>query len=116
MDHRTGDVLQYDYGDGSMIDGVKTVLFVAWLAGSRFWCSRCGIRLCGPVFAALDVTFRRLGGVPTYVLADNEKTVTSGHIAGISVRNSQLVDFVRHYAVVVHTCVPADPASKDGSE
>jgi hypothetical protein len=28
--------LQYDYGDGPMVDGVKTVLFVAWLAWSRF--------------------------------------------------------------------------------
>ena len=28
--------LQYDYGDGPVIDGVKTVLFVAWLAWSRF--------------------------------------------------------------------------------
>jgi len=35
------------------------------------------------VFAALDVTFRRLGGVPTYVLTDNEKTVTTEHTAGI---------------------------------
>ena len=28
--------LQYDFGDGPVIDGVKTVLFVAWLAWSRF--------------------------------------------------------------------------------
>ncbi len=28
--------LQYDYGDGPLVDGVKTVLFVAWLAWSRF--------------------------------------------------------------------------------
>jgi hypothetical protein len=28
--------LQYDYGDGPVVDGVKTVLFVAWLAWSRF--------------------------------------------------------------------------------
>jgi hypothetical protein len=28
--------LQYDYGDGPVIDGVKTILFVAWLAWSRF--------------------------------------------------------------------------------
>ena len=105
--------LQYDYGDGPVIDGVKTVLFVAWLAWSRF-------RVVLPirdktlptVFAALDVTFRRLGGVPTYVLTDNEKTVTVEHIAGIPVRNAQLAEFARHYAVMVHTCVPADPASQ----
>ena len=109
--------LQYDYGDGPLVEGAKTVLFVAWLAWSRF-------RVVLPirdktmpsVFAALDQTFRRLGGVPTYVLTDNEKTVTTEHIAGIAVRNAQLVGFAEHYCVVVHSCVPADPASKGGSE
>lgn len=109
--------LQYDYGDGPVIDGVKTVLFVAWLAWSRF---RVVLPLrdktMPSVFAALDLTFRRLGGVPTYVLTDNEKTVTVEHIAGIPVRNPQLVAFAEHYAVTVHTCVPADPASKGGTE
>lgn len=109
--------LQYDYGDGPVVDGVKTVLFVAWLAWSRF---RVVIpirdKTMPSVFAALDVTFRRLGGVPTYVLTDNEKTVTTEHIAGIAVRNPQLVGFAGHYAVTVHTCVPADPASKGGTE
>jgi transposase len=109
--------LQYDYGDGPVIDGAKTVLFVAWLAWSRF---RVVIALrdktMPSVFAALDQTFRRLGGVPTYVLTDNEKTVTTEHIAGIPVRNGQLVTFAEHYSVVVHTCVPADPASKGGTE
>ena len=65
--------LQYDYGDGPVIDGVKTVLFVAWLAWSRF---RVVIPLrdktLPSVFAALDVTFRRLGGVPTYVLTGSD--------------------------------------------
>jgi len=28
--------LQYDFGDGPIIDGRKTVLFCAWLAWSRF--------------------------------------------------------------------------------
>ncbi len=109
--------LQYDYGDGPVVDGVKTVLFVAWLAWSRF---RVVIALrdktMPSVFAALDQTFRQLGGVPTYVLTDNEKTVTVEHIAGIPVRNAQLVTFAEHYSVVVHTCVPADPASKGGTE
>ena len=109
--------LQYDYGDGPVIDGAKTVLFVAWLAWSRF---RVVIPLrdktMPSVFAALDQTFRRLGGVPTYVLTDNEKTVTTEHIAGIAVRNPQLVAFADHYSVTVHTCVPADPASKGGTE
>jgi transposase len=109
--------LQYDFGDGPVIDGVKTVLFCAWLAWSRF-------RVVLPirdktlpsVFAALDVTLRRLGGVPTYVLTDNEKTVTVEHVAGIAVRNASTVAFARHYGLSVLTCEPADPASKGGSE
>ncbi len=109
--------LQYDYGDGPKVDGVSTVLFCAWLAWSRF---RVVLALrdktLPSVFAALDVCFRRMGGVPTYVLTDNEKTVTVEHVAGIPVRNPQLVAFAGHYSVVVHTCEPADPASKGGSE
>ncbi len=31
-----GRWLQWDYGDGPVVDGVKTVLFCAWLAFSRF--------------------------------------------------------------------------------
>jgi transposase len=68
------------------------------------------------VFAALDVTLRRLGGAPTYVLTDNEKTVTVEHVAGLPARNPQAVAFARHDGLVVHTCKPADPASKGGSE
>jgi len=109
--------LQYDFGDGPVIDGVKTVLFCAWLAWSRF---RVVLALrdktMPSVFAALDVTLRRAGGVPTYVLTDNEKTVTVEHVAGIAVRNPQMLAFAGHYSVTVHTCEPADPASKGGSE
>jgi len=112
-----GQWLQYDFGDGPVIDGRKTVLFVAWLAWSRF---RIVIalrdRTAPTVFAALDRTFRVLGGAPTYVLTDNEKTVTVSHIAGVPVRNQQTVDFARHYAITVLTCQPADPATKGGSE
>ena len=109
--------LQYDFGDGPRIDGVKTVLFVAWLAWSRF---RIVIplkdRTAPSVFAALDRCFRVLGGAPTYVLTDNEKTVTTAHVAGVPVRNQQTLDFARHYGVTVLTCQPADPASKGGVE
>ncbi len=109
--------LQYDFGDGPVIDGRKTVLFCAWLAWSRF---RVVLalrdRTAPSVFAALDVTLRRLGGAPTYVLTDNEKTVTVEHVAGLAVRNPQTVAFARHYGLTVHTCEPADPASKGGSE
>jgi len=68
------------------------------------------------VFAALDTTFRLLGGVPTYTLTDNEKTVTVEHVAGIPVRNAQMVAWSLHYSTTVHTCEPADPASKGGTE
>jgi len=109
--------LQYDFGDGPVIEGVKTVLFCAWLAWSRF---RVVLALrdktMPSVFAALDVTLRRVGGVPTYLLTDNEKTVTVEHVAGIAVRNPQMLAFARHYGATVHTCEPADPASKGGSE
>ena len=109
--------LQYDFGEGPRIDGAATTLFCAWLAWSRF---RVVIPLrdktLPSVFAALDATFRRLGGVPTYVLTDNEKTVTVEHVAGIAVRNPQLVAWAAHYATTVHTCLPADPASKGGTE
>lgn len=109
--------LQYDFGDGPVIDGAKTVLFVAWLAWCRF---RVVIplrdRTAPSVFAALDRTFRILGGAPTYVLTDNEKTVTVSHVAGVPVRNQQTVAFARHYGVTVLTCQPADPASKGGVE
>lgn len=113
--------LQYDFGDGPLVgtgpDAVKTVLFVAWLAWSRF---RVVIALRDKtqpsVIAALDRTFRLLGGVPTYVLTDNEKTVTVEHIAGVPVRNREVVSFGRHYGATVLTCEPADPASKGGVE
>src|SRR5271163_1159629 len=68
------------------------------------------------VFAGLDRIFRILGGAPTYLLTDNEKTVTTGHIAGVPVRNRQAVTFGRYYGISVLTCEPADPASKGGVE
>lgn len=112
-----GKWLRFDYGDGPMIDGVKTVLFVAWLA-------RCRYRVVIPlrdrkmpsVHAALERCFRLIGGVPDYVLTDNEKTVTTMHIAGIPVRNRQIVTFSRYYGTQIHTCQPADPVSKGGVE
>ncbi|MFN8034836.1 MAG: hypothetical protein U0V73_02745 [Acidimicrobiia bacterium] len=69
--------LQWDYGDGPMVAGQRAVLFCAWLAWSRM---RVVLALrdktLPSVIAALDATFRRLGGAPTYALTDNEKTVT----------------------------------------
>jgi hypothetical protein len=66
--------------------------------------------------AAIDQTLRAFGGVPTYALTDNEKTVTVERVAGVPVRNAQMVVFARHYGLTIATCVPADPASKGGSE
>lgn len=109
--------LQYDFGDGPLVDGRKVVLLVAWLAWCRY---RMVIalhdRTASSVFAGLDRAFRMIGGAPTYVLTDNEKTVTTGHIAGVPVRNRDAVTFSRYYGVTVLTCEPADPASKGGVE
>jgi hypothetical protein len=68
------------------------------------------------VISALDRTFRLAGGAPTYVLTDNERTVTDRHIAGIAVRNERVIDVARYYGITIATCVPADPESKGGSE
>lgn len=109
--------LQWDYGDGPVIEGRKAVLFCAWLAWSRF---RVIIPLADrtlpSVIAALDRCFRVLGGAPTYALTDNEKTVTERHVARLAVRNPQMVSASVYYGVSIRTCAPADPESKGGSE
>ncbi|GLZ09619.1 hypothetical protein Acsp03_70850 [Actinomadura sp. NBRC 104412] len=109
--------LQFDWGEGPKIRGRRTSLWCAWLAWSRF---RVVIptfdRTLPTVVACLDATLRRIGGVPTYALTDNEKTVTAEHIARIPVRNQQIVEVARHYGLTIRTCVPADPQSKGGSE
>ena len=56
--------LQYDFGSGPVIDGVKVILFCAWLAWSRFRVIiPLGDRSLPSVIAALDQTFRLIGGV-----------------------------------------------------
>jgi len=108
---------QYDFGDGPRIGEVTTILFCWWLAWSRFRVVLPLLDKSQPsVFAAADVALRRAGGVPTYLLTDNERTVTTEHVAGIPVRNAAAVEFGRHYGLTVATCVPYDPASKGGSE
>ncbi|MDF3310895.1 IS21 family transposase [Rhodococcus sp. T2V] len=109
--------LQYDFGDGPVVDGIKTVLLCAWLA----WCRHRVViplrdRTAPSVYAGLDRIFRQVGGVPTYLLTDNEKMVTTEHIASVAVRNPGVVSFARHYGLVVKTCLPADPATKGGVE
>ncbi len=87
------------------------------LTWCRFWVVLALLdKTLASVMAAIDQTLRVVGGVPTYGLTDNEKTVTSEHVAGIPVRNAQMLDFARHYGLTIATCVPADPASKGGSE
>jgi transposase len=109
--------LQYDFGAGPVIDGVKVILFCAWLAWSRFRVIiPLGDRSLPSVIYALDRTFRLIGGAPTYVLTDNEKTVTDYHLCGIAVRNEAAVAVSRYYGITLCTCVPFDPESKGGSE
>lgn len=109
--------MQFDYGEGPIIDGRRTSLFCAWLAWSRFrvvlalW-----DRSTPSVVMAIDRALRAFGGAPTYALTDNEKMVSVDHVCGIAVRNPQIVSVGRHYGLTVATCVPADPQSKGGSE
>ncbi len=86
---------QYDFGQGPMVGGTATVLFCLWLAWSRFRVVLPLLDKAGPtVFAAVDVALRRAGGVPTYLLTDNEKTVTVEHVAGVPVRNPAAAEAV----------------------
>ncbi|MBA3232099.1 MAG: IS21 family transposase [Acidobacteria bacterium] len=109
--------MQWDFGEGPRVHGRRTYLFCAWLAWSRYrvvypiW-----DRSLPTVIGCLDAAVRKFGGVPTYALTDNEKTVTITHVAGLPVRNQQMVEAARHYGITVATCVPADPESKGGSE
>ena len=109
--------LQWDYGEGPVIAGARTVLFCAWLAWSRY---RVVVPLRDKTLASvvigLDRALRRFDGVPTYALTDNEKTVTVEHVCGIAVRNPTIVEVSRHYGLTIATCEPADPQSKGGSE
>ena len=109
--------MQWDYGDGPVVDGRATVLFCAWLAWSRF---RVVLPLrdktMPSVVMGLDRALRRFDGAPTYALTDNERTVSVDHVCGIAVRNPQIVQVARHYGLTITTCVPADPQSKGGSE
>jgi len=112
-----GHWFQYDFTDGPKVNGRPTQLFCAWLAWSRFrvilpiW-----DKTLPTVLGCIDATLRRFGGCPTYCLTDNEKTVTSSHIAGIAVRNASIVAAGRHYGLTIATCVPFDPESKGGVE
>ncbi|HUP86914.1 MAG TPA: IS21 family transposase [Acidimicrobiales bacterium] len=109
--------LQWDWGHGPQVENRQTQLFCAWLAWSRFrvvlptW-----DKTLPTVLTCLDTTLRRLGAAPTYLLTDNEKTVSVAHVAGLAVRHPEMVGFGRHYGLVVRSCVPDDPQTKGGSE
>ena len=114
--------LQFDWGYGPLVPGPdgtprRTLLFCAWLAWSRF---RVVIptwdRSLGTLIACLDGTLHVIGGVPTYALTDNEKTITVDLVAGVPIRHPEVVAAGRHYGLTVHSCVPFDPESKGGSE
>lgn len=108
---------QWDWGHGPRVGGRRAQLWCAWLAWSRF---RVVIptwdKTLATVIACVDRAMRAFGGAPTYWLTDNERTVTTDHVAGIAVRHPLLVAAGHHYGVTVATCVPADPESKGGSE
>lgn len=108
---------QWDYGLGPEIQGQPTLLFCAWLAWSRY---RVIIpildRSQGTVIWCIDTALRRFGGCPTYALSDNEKTLTTGHIAGIAIREAEMVAVGRYYGLSFRSCVPYDPETKGGSE
>ncbi|HEX5266714.1 MAG TPA: IS21 family transposase [Acidimicrobiales bacterium] len=108
---------QFDWGKGPVIAGRDTCLFCAWLAWSRF---RVVIptwdKTLPTALACIDTMLRRFGAAPTYLLTDNERTVSIERVAGLAVRHPQMVSAGRHYGVVVETCVPYDPETKGGSE
>ena len=109
--------LQFDWAAGPTIEGRPTLLFCAWLAWSRY---RVVIptwdRTLGSLLACLDATLRAIGGAPTYLLTDNERTISADRVAGIAVRHPEIVAAGRHYGCQVLACVPYDPESKGGSE
>jgi transposase len=80
--------LQYDWGVGPVIAFHPANLFWAWLAWSRYrvvlptW-----DKTLGSVLACVDNTLRRAGGAPTYLLTDNERTLTTDRVAGVPVRH-----------------------------
>jgi hypothetical protein len=104
-----GGWLQFDWRRGPSVARRVTSLLCAWLAWSRF---RVVIpvwdRTLGTTIACIDQTLRRIEGAPNYVLTDNEKTVTSEHVAGVPASHPQIAAAGSHYGVQVVMCVPAD--------
>lgn len=80
--------LLFDWGEGPRVAGRRTQLFCAWLAWSRF---RVVVptwdQTLGTLVSCMDASLRQVGGVPTYLLTDNPKTVTLEHVAGVAIRH-----------------------------
>ena len=109
---------QFDWADaGTLVDGERVHFFCAGLAWSRL---RVVIptrnRKLATVICCLDQTMRVFGGVPSYWLTDNERTICSGRVAGVPIKHPVTADFARHYGTSIEVCVPADPESKGFSE
>jgi transposase len=108
---------QFDWGQGPTVAGRQSVLFCAWLSWSRF---RVVIptwdKTLPTLISCVDQMLRAIGGCPTYLLTDNERTVSVDHVSGVAIRHPMIVAAARHYGLVVETCVPYDPESKGGAE
>ena len=100
-----------------VVRGEKTWLFCAWLAWSCF-CVVLAVsdKTLATLICCIDQCLHRFGGVPTYALSDNERTVTIDTVARIPVRHPELVKMGRHYGLTIASCVVSDPESKGGSE
>jgi hypothetical protein len=89
---------QFDWGAGPSIGGRPTCLFCGWLAWSRF---RVVIptwdKTLASVLSCIDAMLRTFGAAPTYLLTDNERTVSTDHICGLAVRHPHMVAAGRHY-------------------
>ena len=53
-------------------------------------------RTLGTTLACIDATLARIGAAPTYLLTDNERTVTIDRVAGLPVRHPEMVAAGRH--------------------
>lgn len=109
--------LQFDWAKGPDVDGRPTLLFCAWLAWSRY---RVVVpardRAMGSLLACLDAVLRAIGGVPAYLLTDNERTITVDRVASVPVRHPDIVAAARHLGTTILACEPFDPETKGGVE
>ena len=110
--------LQFDYGKGPVVgrSARPRCSVPGWPGPASGWSSPSPTGPSRPWSRRLDRTLRMMGGAPTYLLTDNEKTVTTRHVAGLAVRNRETLGVAHYYGVGIHTCVVADPESKGGSE